>query len=859
MTCPFRLGGPALLLLTLLTHFTINAGEVHQGETRKNNINNEYPIVEIYHEVKETLRNIFAKGVDPEDEEQEQKFDEPVWRFSSDVYDPTRKKSRFQSFLDSRRRDLLIYGNKELTGSTGDQENVQQANIRQHTHAHAGQEHTNAYLNEWVVHLTGGRELAAAVAKDLGYRFLGQVGEFRDVYRMVKLNHPAAHKRDSPTLTHHLADHAQVVWAEQQYVKERVKRDDYDPFAPLIRVKRLEDAEQETKKESKMKRDKIERKRRSRINRSATASQVKGFEAMFNDELWDHQWYLYDTRTRAELPKLDLQVVRVWEAGVTGRGVRLLVLDDGLEWRHTDLTHNYDAEISYDFNDNDDDPTPRYDSHFSNSHGTRCAGEIAMTANNHKCGVGVAYGARVGGIRMLDGPVSDVVEGLSLSYALDKVDVVSCSWGPTDDGQRVEGPGRLAEMSLQMGVRQGRGGLGTVYVWAAGNGGSAGDNCNCDGYTSSIFTLSISSASETGRFPWYGEQCASTLAAAYSSGAYTDQKIATTDLHNGCTNTFTGTSAAAPLAAGIIALALEVNPRLTWRDIQHAVVWSSEWAPLSHNGGWTTNARGLKVNPRFGYGLLSAEGLVNTVRNWTNVPQQRICKASPTNRSGATLESGGWVLVQFLSDGCHGGDDEVTALEHVQLIATINYTRRGALAITLTSPQGTQTSLLTQRESDRSNKGFTKWAFMSVHTWGENPAGVWSLNISDTSGGEENGTIGELELVLHGTKELPQHMKEQRSYRISYDQVEFKDESEEDEVNLSSQQMKTLSWDQLLQLLAKSTRSTLSTMDIEMLLQDGRLEATLRNIQSQEAKLESLGHITKFDWQLVMDELMARR
>ena len=38
---------------------------------------------------------------------------------------------------------------------------------------------------------------------------------------------------------------------------------------------------------------------------------------------------------------------------------------------------------------------------------------------------------------------------------------------------------------------QGRNGNGVVYVWAAGNGGSKGDNCNCDGYTSSIYTLSI--------------------------------------------------------------------------------------------------------------------------------------------------------------------------------------------------------------------------------------------------------------------------------------------------------------------------------------------------------------------------------
>lgn len=68
---------------------------------------------------------------------------------------------------------------------------------------------------------------------------------------------------------------------------------------------------------------------------------------------------------------------------------------------------------------------------------------------------------------MLDGPVSDVVEGMALSYALGKVDVVSCSWGPLDDGRRVEGPGRLAEMSLKRGVEEVRWFLLTI-LWDRG-------------------------------------------------------------------------------------------------------------------------------------------------------------------------------------------------------------------------------------------------------------------------------------------------------------------------------------------------------------------------------------------------------
>jgi subtilisin family serine protease len=55
------------------------------------------------------------------------------------------------------------------------------------------------------------------------------------------------------------------------------------------------------------------------------------------------------------------------------------------------------ASISGDLNDNDNDPTPHYGSQPDNSHGTRCAGEIAMVANNSLCGVGIAYNAGIGG------------------------------------------------------------------------------------------------------------------------------------------------------------------------------------------------------------------------------------------------------------------------------------------------------------------------------------------------------------------------------------------------------------------------------------------------------------------------------
>lgn len=73
--------------------------------------------------------------------------------------------------------------------------------------------------------------------------------------------------------------------------------------------------------------------------------------------------------------------------------------------------------------------------------------------------------------------------------------------------------------------RQGRNGLGSIFVWASGNGGGMEDSCSCDGYANSIYTISVSSANELGKMPWYLEECSSTLATTYSSGGRRKRKV----------------------------------------------------------------------------------------------------------------------------------------------------------------------------------------------------------------------------------------------------------------------------------------------------------------------------------------------
>ena len=106
-------------------------------------------------------------------------------------------------------------------------------------------------------------------------------------------------------------------------------------------------------------------------------------------------------------------------------------------------------------------------------------------------------------------------------------------------------------------------------MWAAGNGGEYFDSCAADGYSSSIYTISVGSADQTGQQAAYDEDCSSKMAVtfSYNSASFPGEddtfdpynQVYTTTLNNKCTDGFTGTSASAPLAAGVVALTLQVK------------------------------------------------------------------------------------------------------------------------------------------------------------------------------------------------------------------------------------------------------------------------------------------------------------
>nr|XP_019599481.1 PREDICTED: proprotein convertase subtilisin/kexin type 4 isoform X1 [Rhinolophus sinicus] len=561
------------------------------------------------------------------------------------------------------------------------------------------------YVSSWAVRVSQGYREAERLARKFGFVNLGQI--FPDGHYFHLRHRGVVQQSLTPHWGHclRLKKDPKVQWFEQQTLRWRVKRSLMVPTDPWF----------------------------------------------------SKQWYMNNQ------VQPDLNILQVWSQGLSGQGIVVSILDDGIEKDHPDLWANYDPLASYDFNDYDPDPQPRYTPSEENRHGTRCAGEVAAIANNGFCGIGVAYNARIGGVRMLDGTITDVIEAQSLSLQPQHIHIYSASWGPEDDGRTVDGPGILTREAFRRGVTKGRGGLGTLFIWASGNGGLHYDNCNCDGYTNSIHTLSVGSTTRQGHVPWYSEACASTLTTTYSSGVVTDPQIVTTDLHHQCTDKHTGTSASAPLAAGMIALALEANPFLTWRDMQHLVVRASGQAQLQAED-WRTNGVGRQVSHHYGYGLLDARVLVDLARTWLPTQPQRKCIIrvlhTPTRLAGRALTlhtTPSPILplthVRKKMSACAGHTNYIRSLEHVQVQLSLSYSRRGDLEISLTSPMGTRSTLVAIRPFDISGQGYNNWIFMSTHFWDEDPRGLWTLGLENKGYYFNTGTLYRYTLLLYGTTE----------------------------------------------------------------------------------------------------------
>ncbi|KAJ6531338.1 peptidase S8/S53 domain-containing protein [Mycena capillaripes] len=467
------------------------------------------------------------------------------------------------------------------------------------------------------------------------------------------------------------------------------------------------------------------------------------------DPLFDKQWHLL-------APEHSMNVIPVWEMGYTGKGVITSFIDDGLDYTSEDLKDNFDADDSYDFNDHESLPTPKLS---DDTHGTRCAGQVAA-GKNTACGIGIAYESKVAGVRILSGAISDVDEAAALNYGFQNVSIYSCSWGPPDNGAVMEGPDYLIDKAVLHGINAGRGGKGSIFVFASGNGAGSGDQCNFDGYTNSIYSVTVSAVDHKGLRPYYSEACTANMVAAYSSGS--GKSITTTDKGtNKCASTHGGTSAAAPNAAGVFALALEARPDLTWRDIQHLCVENARMINPDDED-WETTAFGRKYSSKYGYGVLDGLRFVQAAREWKLVkPQARLPsrtiqieggKMNPIgNYSGGEVIGVGGVSSVLSMKWEALQDANFEKLEHITVRVWIEHTRRGDVAVELTSPSGVKSVLAEKRRGDSANTGYPGWRFMTIKHWGEDVVGDWTIRVSDQAAEKQHGKFLGWDMVFWGS------------------------------------------------------------------------------------------------------------
>jgi subtilisin-like proprotein convertase family protein/subtilisin family serine protease len=453
-----------------------------------------------------------------------------------------------------------------------------------------------------------------------------------------------------------------------------------------------------------------------------------------NDPEFDEQWHLNNSgQTSGGVVGEDANVTGVWEK-YNGNGVVISVVDDGLKWNHSDIQPHYSSAHSYDWCNDDGDPSPWG----FNGHGTSVAGVAGAVGNNSIYVAGAAFGATIAGSTLIACGLDDSLESDALGYHNEDIDIYTNSWGPYDDGMTLEAPGPLTIATIEDSVYNGRSGLGNIYTWAAGNGLMAEDNSNYDGYANNRFAIAVTAITHMGQQSWYAEPGANILVASHSDGD--GEGITTTDMSGGTTDGFGGTSSATPLVAGIIALMLEANQNLTWRDVQHILVRSARMMDVN-DSSWEMNGAGNMVSHKYGFGAADAGAAVLLAENWTSSGQESNASFGPFVES-AEIPDGLDDWTEF--------DVEIPVnlqLESIDIVVDISHPNRGDLDIVLRSPSGKE-SWLAEEHSDPSND-YSNWMFGTVHHWDEPSIGNWTLKIRD-SVGSNSGTLNFWEMIIHG-------------------------------------------------------------------------------------------------------------
>ena len=505
------------------------------------------------------------------------------------------------------------------------------------------------------------------------------------------------------------------------------------------------------------------------VSAEAQTARLHSRKFVPQDPLFAQQWHLCNTGQNGGVPGMDINVTNVWDR-YRGAGVVIGIVDDGLQYDHPDLAPNYTAAYSYNFNGHTADPYPSLS---SDTHGSQVAGLAGARGNNSIGVCGVAFEARLAGLRLIALPTLDSDDAAAMLHSNDVIAVKNNSWGASDNAGSLgyaflEGPGPLMQAALAQSAARGRGGRGTVFTFAGGNGG-ANENVNYDGYANSAYVIAVGAASDRGLQAVYSEAgaclavCAPSAEQFYSYVCYGGrQSLVTTDLmgsygdnprYTTCdlsdynyTRNFNGTSGATPIVSGVAALLLQARPDLSYRDVKELLLRSATRI-IPADPDWQTNRAGIAHNHKAGAGLVNAGAALSLASSWTCLEPMDTLSALQTN-----------LVVPIPDNNANGITRQFTLtnagfrVEHVLLTVTAPHGNHGNLAITLTSPSGLQSRLAERHNSD--GYGYNAWTFTSVRHWGEKAEGVWTVTLADLAQGT-TGTLNALHLQLQGSRPRP--------------------------------------------------------------------------------------------------------